>query len=556
MNRSANAGRITILSFLYGLQTPGGHQRPGGGFIAALVGSAAAALFYRRAPWRYASNLQAPRAVLPSGREWTCGILGDGGEEFGLALYSDASDLFDVVAMNAPGELFGGIRGRIISLTFEGADRVGAAFRTARTRRLEVAGPAAYPVLGTINSPGGGVSREELGDLIALLRALPLFADAHAEQFAREIRTGDPLGPLAWTDPATGIVFHYSGEAAEDIRRELNALPHFDDDDADGPALEDMPFRFDTLPFDMRSELREVVAQVVEELGEDADEDTMMAALNSAMEQRTRGYNTRLQAELGGLSPTQVHRLLSSDWQDPHGAVQLEDSLPLDDIAHVRLLRRARALLEFAIEHGPLGATQAGNLKLTVVNDLIDHLGLADEVASLRAHSKRITEQDVWPLHSARVICELAGLLHRRSQHFHITRSGRRLADPARAGELYALLFRTWFRKFDIEYVSGIEWPGLQQQVAFTLYHLPAAAAEWRTADDLLPDVVLPFVVDNAPRGSPEWPLAPIALARAVLHPLASFGLIEVRSPEPRSGAATLYRSTPLAAKVIRFALD
>lgn len=174
----------------------------------------------------------------------------------------------------------------------------------------------------------------------------------------------------------------------------------------------------------------------------------------------------------------------------------------------------------------------------------------------MRAHSRRITEQDVWPLHSARVVCDVAGLLHRRSQRFHVTRNGRRLADTARAGELFALLFRTWFRKVDFEYVSDIDWPGLQQQLAFTLYRLPAAAAEWRTAEDLLPDVVLPFVLDSAPVGSPEWPLAPIALARAILHPLAGFGLVEVRAPEPGSNAKTLYRSTPLASKLIRFSLD
>jgi hypothetical protein len=317
-----------------------------------------------------------------------------------------------------------------------------------------------------------------------------------------------------------------------------------------------MPLHIDALPFDIRSELREAVAQVIGELGEDADEDTLMEALNRAMEQRTGGYNVALQGELGGLSPIQIRRLLSSDWEDPDGAVQLRRDLPFEEIAHVEFLSRARALLGFAIERGPMDATQAGNLKLAVVNDLIDHLQLADQFAGMRGRGKRITEQDVWPLHIARVICDLAGLLHRRSQRFHVTRKGRKLADPEHAAELYALLFRTWFRKFNTQYGGGLDWPGLQQQLAFTLYHLPDAAAEWRSAADLLPDVVLPFVLDEAPRGSLEWPLAPIAFARAVLHPLADLGLVEVRSPERSGGGKALYRSTPLAGKLIRFALD
>jgi hypothetical protein len=515
----------------------------------------AAADYYRRAPWRHASNLQAPFAVLPSGRTWTCGILGNGGEEFGLALYSDASDLFDVVAMNGPDELFDGILGRIISLTFESASEVGsAALRTARTRRLVLAGPAAYPVLATINTPGGGVSRDEVADLITLLRALPAFAETHRAALVREERTGDLPDPIAWTEPESGIVFHYTGESSEHVRRQMNEFLPLDSDDI--AALEDMPFHPDTPPLDIPGELREVVAQVIEELGEDAGEDEMMEALNAAMQQRTGQYNANPQAELGDLSPVQVRRLMSSDWEDPDGAVQLRRDLPLDDVAHVAFLERARALLHFVIERGPLDATQAGYIRPAIVNDLIDHLGLTDRFATMRASSKRITEQDVWPLHIARVICELAGLLHCGSRRYDITPEGRRLADSARAGELYALLFRTWFREFNTDYVSDLQWPGLQEQVAFTLYRLPAAAADWRTATELLPTVVLPFTLTTAPTGVPEFPLAPVALASAVLHPLVDFGLLETRSPEPRRVGKSVYRATPLASKLIRFALD
>jgi hypothetical protein len=519
--------------------------------VADVFGAAAG--YYRSALWRYVSNLQAPRAVLPSGRTWTCCILGNGGEEFGLALYSEATDLFDVVAMNGPGEPFDGVHGRIISLTFDSAHNVGTAvFRTARTRRLELAGPAAYPVLATINTPGGGVSREEMADFTALLRALPAFADTHRRALEREDRTGD-LDPITWTEPDSGIVFHYAGEASEHVRREMGELPPLDSDDA--AALEDMPLQRSML-LDIRNDLREAVAQVIDELGEDADEEILMEALNRAMEQRTGSYNVTPQGDLGVLSPDQVQRLLSSDWIDPDGAVLLSSDLPLSDIADVEFLRRVRALLDFAIERGPLPATQAGNIRPVVVNDLIDRLQLADDFAFVRDRNRRIREQDVWPVHIPRVICDVAGLLRRRSRRFHVTRQGRRLAEPAHAAELNAVLFRTWFRNFNLEYVSELEWPGLQQQVAFTLYRLRDAAADWRSAADLLPDVVLPFVLGNAPRGLPAWPLAPIALARAVLNPLVAFGLLEARSPERPDAGATLYRSTPLAAKLIRFALD
>lgn len=497
----------------------------------------AAAGFYRQAPWRHASNLQAPRALLPSGRTWTCGILGNGGEAFGLTLYSVAADLFDVVALHRPGELFRDISGRMLTLSFDTAPSAGAdVVRMVRTRRLELAGPAAYPILTTINTPGGGVSRDEITDLIALLRALPPFIDAHRGRLEREERTRDPLDLFEWTEPDSGIVFRYAGEAARVRSGEM--------------TLE--------LPFGIDDELREAFEQVMNDPGAGADTDAMMDALNRAIAQKTDAYNERPQGELRGLAPAQVRRLVASDWQAPNDVVRLRRDLDADDVADSDILRRARALLDFTVQRGPLDATQAGNLKLAVVSALVDHLGLTEEYARLREHTKRITEQDVWPLHIARVLCELGGLLAQRKQRFHITSEGRRLADREHAGELYALLFHTWFRVLDLEYVAPLEWPELQQQVAFTLYRLPDAAADWKNVDELLPAVVLPFALDRAPRGGlPHLPLAPMVLGSCVLRPLVSFGLLESRpSARDASGWDVEYRVTPLAAKFMRFELD
>jgi hypothetical protein len=212
--------------------------------FVAIVFSAAAD-YYRRAPWRHASNFQAPLAVLPSGRTWTCSILGNGGEAFGLALYSRPSDLFDVFAMNRPEEPFDGINGRVISLTFDSASDIGsAAFRIAHTRRLELADPATCPLLATINTPGGGVSRDEIADLITLLRALPAFAETHRAALAHEERMGDLADPIAWTEPESGIVFHYAGESSAHVRRQMSELLPLDSDDI--AALEDIPLNPDT----------------------------------------------------------------------------------------------------------------------------------------------------------------------------------------------------------------------------------------------------------------------------------------------------------------------
>jgi hypothetical protein len=72
--------------------------------VAALFHAAAS--FWSAAPWRTASNFQAPRATLPSGRQWTACVLGFGGDEFGLALYSEAEDLFERAVNADPADGF------------------------------------------------------------------------------------------------------------------------------------------------------------------------------------------------------------------------------------------------------------------------------------------------------------------------------------------------------------------------------------------------------------------------------------------------------------------
>jgi hypothetical protein len=106
----------------------------------------AAAACYRHAPWRDISNLQAPRVGLPSGRSWTACVLGNAGEQFGLALYSEPSDLFDVLPRSDPGRPFGDVRGRIVAVTFDSLREVDPeAVRDARVHRRELAGPSASP---------------------------------------------------------------------------------------------------------------------------------------------------------------------------------------------------------------------------------------------------------------------------------------------------------------------------------------------------------------------------------------------------------------------------
>ena len=482
----------------------------------------AASDFWRAAPWRHASNLQAPRAHMPSGQEWTACILGNAGQEFGLALYSDADDLYERALDASPEEPFGGVLGRILSITFERlADMPDGASRELRIARWDVAGPAAYPTLMTVNTPGGGAAAEDVRDLVTLLRVLPSFVEQHRLALMREERTLEPCNPIDWLHDDTGVRFRYEGEGVQG------------DVEADTSPVDDVLA-------EMRPDLAAVMQQAVMEVGEDAGPDAILAAANRRLANVTRSYNQTPQPELGDLSPDQVRRLLDqTSWTDGAGAIRLRQDLPLSDVDGSSMLHATRIFLGYVAECGGLGATQAGNLKVAVVRALLERLDYGDV-------SRRTTEQDVWPVHEIRVLCQVSGLLQHRGARFELTMDGTELIAEAEAGRLYARLFETCFRTFNLEYGGVFEWPELQQQVAFTLYRLGQVAGGWRRADKLLDSVVLPYALEQAPE-TELVDLPTMLLERYVLGHLGAFGLVEPRRPKKANKPGmSQYRVTPL----------
>lgn len=167
--------------------------------VAALFRLAAA--YYRAAPWREATDFDAIEAVMPAGHAWTVVVLGNGGEEFGLGLYSVPGDYWAMFDEVETPEAFEDLEGRILSLTFDAGGEIPRAMRReVATAGWEVASAEAYPQIATVNSPAGGLRRRDREDLAALLAAVPRFVEVHAEELAEGVEVD------AWRDEETGIV--------------------------------------------------------------------------------------------------------------------------------------------------------------------------------------------------------------------------------------------------------------------------------------------------------------------------------------------------------------
>lgn len=507
----------------------------------------AAADFWRRAPWKSLANEQAPRATFTSGRAWTAGVMGDGGEQFGLCLYSDPDDLYRVAAIADVENGLGRIRGRVLMLSLDPVARLPDAMAVeARTAGWHIAGPEAFPILMTINTPGGGVSRADIEDLTALLRAIPDFAEAHAADLLLEQRSGVPARLLQWRDEATGLLLQYDGEIAHE--RSLAGMTGNDLDEAGWyEAHEDDA---------VRRQLSRIAREVTEEMGPDADPEYVVAAITERAIATIDGLEAESIPVFGGLNAVQVTALLEADWSDATGPIQLNRTLPPERLSSSDLLANCRTILGLATEQDGLRATEAGNLGLAVVRELIERCRLEPVTATYLREQKRVREDDVWPIHRARVVLELAGALRRGKRQFAATREGERLTRDEYVGELFALLFETYFRKFNIAYGRLGEWPRLQMQIPFTLYRLSRMQPEWSTAEELMADVVLPFASDSAPE-SPSFDRPVLILETQVFEPLVEFGLLERESDVEQLLWSEMrrYRTTSLLREFLTFGI-
>ncbi len=160
-----------------------------------------AAAYYRAAPWAVLANLDVLQAALPGGGSWTVCVLGNAGEEHGLALYSEARDFLAMFAKSRQGSPFDDLTGRVLSLTFDrGADLPRAMRREVAAAGWEVAGAEAYPRIHALNTPAGGIRLRDAEDLVALLGAVPRFVGANRETLdvGRSVEE--------WRDEETGTV--------------------------------------------------------------------------------------------------------------------------------------------------------------------------------------------------------------------------------------------------------------------------------------------------------------------------------------------------------------
>lgn len=320
-------------------------------------------------------------------------------------------------------------------------------------------------------------------------------------------------------------------------------------DEHELPHDEGQPSPFRLLHPDVREEIQGVLKN---EQFENLDD------LNARIAQIMSEYNRRPQEEMGGLSPEQVAYLIYSEWEDPEGAVQLNENLPLHDVQNSELLVNARMFLAAVSEAGRIEATAAGNLNRKFVGQMLDVFVMEEDIREeMYEWNKVINEDDVGSLHLLRVVLELARLVKHSKGFFTLTRKASNFLAEEEAGALFALLFRTHFRKFNLAYRDYlIDNPGLQMTVAYSLFMLSKHASDWIKPEALPPLILLPKVREIDVSDT-LIDILENQVETRIIRPLESFGLLEKRYMASDSKYFRRYeiRKTPLYDKFVRFRL-
>lgn len=270
--------------------------------------------------------------------------------------------------------------------------------------------------------------------------------------------------------------------------------------------------------------------------------DLSVNEINAGLMRASMKYNRRPQRELGGLSPDRVRLLLQDPW-DGSGVLHLNDQIPIGDLSSSRLLGDARAILFYLEEKGEVPATATlRHFTRATLADLAPRLSWSEEYPWEEVLSRRGNEEDLFPLHLLRLLLGLAGLMKMRNRKFSLTARGRTLLRDERAGELFALLFRTQFQEMNLAYIwqYGPPLSSLQQTISFILYRIGRVAADWRSSQRLLTETLLPTVSEDLAE-LPDWVDSGSILEGRVLLPLAGFGLLRVKETQRRGHRPTMY---------------
>ena len=252
--------------------------------------------------------------------------------------------------------------------------------------------------------------------------------------------------------------------------------------------------------------------------------------LNAHLKGIMTDRNNTPDPEMGNLSPNQVSKLIRSSWDSDQFPLKFEKELKYPDVQDSKFFINTTIFLKTLIEMDKEPtATAKGNLNRKIVKILFDRLDLEESYKDdILEYNKVINEEDVFLLHIIRIVCECAGLIHRRKNKFLMFKKHQALLSKERAGELYFLLFNSYFRKFNISYPDRLpELDSVQHTIAYSIFRLKEIADNFINLEGITEQILLPAVVDEVRAALSKYVFIEWLIASRIINPLRDLGLLE-----------------------------
>ncbi len=350
-----------------------------------------------------------------------------------------------------------------------------------------------------------------------------------------------------------GTVYYETGDfhnAREAWEKALEYMPH------DRMAGENLQMLTDYEEKAGRSSF----SKEIEELMKDKDFDSI-EEMNQFLGEYTMRKNNTPREEFGGLSPVDMAALLGETVYSEKSQVILSGDIKEKLLESSLFYRDGKKFLKLFNERDPVKMTTAKNLNRKFVSKAIEICDYKKERETW-FYKKTINEQDFWWLHIIRVVFEVGGLIKKRKGFFRITVKGRELLNKP-PGEFYRVLFKTFFYKFNLDYLIhyGPELPDIQNTVNFSLFMARDHCRKWTVVKDFTETVIfnglrLDEKLDTGTEIFSNRENLMRGYHERFIMPAVNFGLFDVKKGSGRIdffGMNFLIKTSPLLKKFINF---
>ena len=225
---------------------------------------------------------------------------------------------------------------------------------------------------------------------------------------------------------------------------------------------------------------RDKIQQLIDERGIKSVEE-LQALINEVSAQQ----NALGRPEFLGLSPNQMQWMLYEPFEpeSPFGFKVASD----ETLNEVPFLRICEAMLKHTVlQQSPFKLTEStGSLPVKVVKAVYETGGYRDPHIE-RGIAKLYKETDCELLHVAKLILEMAGITRKAKGKWHLTKAGEKITRPEQRNQLFRLIFKTFFQKYNWSYLDayrGLSHHFPQSGATFSLSILSQFGAEARPAD-------------------------------------------------------------------------